>query len=274
MLPAGGAALGWLLLTTLWLPRWITRAATRAGAQRRHGRWTHPAASSARPDARADRRASLHGRLDLQPAAQRRDLPLAGGRAGAALRCARRGHLEAVAPGGDAPPARPTRATTCCLYQRIAPKPVAATRIIAAMPAPCWRPAGRHGLRRHRHHRRRPLFGEALAALSVGSAVFISVFVALMGVMQALLPIWAELHGASAARVGRSVRQALYLAALRRASAWRSAVPGPLLHWTEVPAALQGEVSATSRCWRWRCRPRCCSACTARSTRAWASRSW
>ena len=36
----------------------------------------------------------------------------------------------------------------------------------------------------------------ALAALSVGSAIFISVFVSLMGVVQALLPVWAELHGA------------------------------------------------------------------------------
>ena len=37
---------------------------------------------------------------------------------------------------------------------------------------------------------------EALAALSVGSAIFISVYVALMGVVQALMPVWAELRGA------------------------------------------------------------------------------
>ena len=36
---------------------------------------------------------------------------------------------------------------------------------------------------------------QALAALSVGSAVYITVFVALMGILQALLPTWAELHG-------------------------------------------------------------------------------
>ncbi|HKB54027.1 MAG TPA: MATE family efflux transporter, partial [Ramlibacter sp.] len=36
---------------------------------------------------------------------------------------------------------------------------------------------------------------QALAALSVGSAVYISVFVGLMGMLQALLPTWAELHG-------------------------------------------------------------------------------
>ena len=36
---------------------------------------------------------------------------------------------------------------------------------------------------------------QALAALSVGSAVYISVFVGLLGMLQALLPTWAELHG-------------------------------------------------------------------------------
>jgi len=36
----------------------------------------------------------------------------------------------------------------------------------------------------------------ALASLSVGSATYISVHVALMGIVQALLPIWAELQGA------------------------------------------------------------------------------
>src|SRR4051812_29179065 len=53
---------------------------------------------------------------------------------------------------------------------------------------------------------------QALAALSVGAAVYITVFVALIGVLQALLPAWAELHGAKRGReLGRSVRQALYL---------------------------------------------------------------
>ena len=33
---------------------------------------------------------------------------------------------------------------------------------------------------------------EALAALSVGSAIFVSVYVSLMGIFQALLPLWAE----------------------------------------------------------------------------------
>jgi MATE family multidrug resistance protein len=84
----------------------------------------------------------------------------------------------------------------------------------------------------------------ALAALSVGSAVYITVFVALMGVLQALLPAWAELHGAGRREdVGRSVRQALYLAALAAvAGVFGLLFPNALLQGTEVPPALQQDV--------------------------------
>ena len=52
----------------------------------------------------------------------------------------------------------------------------------------------------------------ALAALSVGSAIYISIYVALNGLITALLPVWAELRGAgSHVALGQSVRQALYL---------------------------------------------------------------
>ena len=52
----------------------------------------------------------------------------------------------------------------------------------------------------------------ALAALAVASATYVTVHISLMGMLQALLPIWAELHGAQRhAEVGRSVRQALYV---------------------------------------------------------------
>jgi MATE family multidrug resistance protein len=87
---------------------------------------------------------------------------------------------------------------------------------------------------------------EALAALSVGSAVYITVFVALMGVLQALLPTWAELHGGRRhADLGRSVRQALYVAAIGSVTGcWALLSPGPLLRWTEVPIALQDEVGS------------------------------
>ncbi len=86
----------------------------------------------------------------------------------------------------------------------------------------------------------------ALAALSVGTAIYVSVFVSLIGVMQATLPVWAELRGAQRHReIGASVRQSLYLCAMAVAVGmgvllWAQ----PLLHWTEVPAALQAEVLA------------------------------
>ncbi len=84
----------------------------------------------------------------------------------------------------------------------------------------------------------------ALAALSVGSAVYISVYVGLMGVLQALLPVWAELHGAGQRpAVGRSVRQALYLCGLTAVAGMAMLLfPDGLMRWTQVPEALQGEV--------------------------------
>ena len=84
----------------------------------------------------------------------------------------------------------------------------------------------------------------ALAALSVGSATYITVHISLMGMLQALLPVWAELHGANKnAAVGQSVRQALYLCMLTALIGMTAlAFPGPLLNWTQVPEALQAEV--------------------------------
>ena len=85
----------------------------------------------------------------------------------------------------------------------------------------------------------------SLAALSIGSALFVSVYVSLQGALQALLPIWAEQRGADQPlAIGRSLRQALYLCAL--ASALGMAVllaPGALLRWAEVPLSLQDEVT-------------------------------
>jgi MATE family multidrug resistance protein len=89
----------------------------------------------------------------------------------------------------------------------------------------------------------------ALAALSVGSAIFISVYVALMGGLQALLPVWAELHGARrTAEVGRSVRQSLYLCAAAIVLGMAVLLfPAPLLRWTEVPTPLRGDVESYLR---------------------------
>ena len=85
---------------------------------------------------------------------------------------------------------------------------------------------------------------ESLAALSIGSAVFISVYVAVMGVFQALLPIWAEQHGARENQaIGASLRQVLYLwllACLLGMAVLLS--PEPILNATDVPPALRAEV--------------------------------
>ncbi len=86
----------------------------------------------------------------------------------------------------------------------------------------------------------------ALAALSIGSAVFISVYVALMGMLQALMPVWAEQRGARMQEaIGASVRQSLYIWLV--ATVLGMAVllhPAPLLRWTQVPDGLRGQVEA------------------------------
>lgn len=85
---------------------------------------------------------------------------------------------------------------------------------------------------------------EALAALSVGSALYISVYVGLIGIVQALLPIWAEMRGGRHyAALGRSLRQSLYLCALITALGMTALLlPGSLLRWADVPPSMQGEV--------------------------------
>ncbi|MBQ0131688.1 MAG: polysaccharide biosynthesis C-terminal domain-containing protein, partial [Comamonas sp.] len=87
---------------------------------------------------------------------------------------------------------------------------------------------------------------QALAALSVASAVFVSVYVSLMGVLQALLPIWSEQHGrGEQAGMGASFRQSLYLAAGATALGMLVLLfPGWLLQWTQVPPDMQGDVRA------------------------------
>ncbi len=86
----------------------------------------------------------------------------------------------------------------------------------------------------------------ALAALSVGSAIYISVYVALNGLMQALLPVWSELRGAGAnVKLGQSVRQALYLClGVSCLGTLALIFPDPWLKLTEVPLALQTDIKA------------------------------
>ncbi len=85
---------------------------------------------------------------------------------------------------------------------------------------------------------------EALAALSVGSAFYISVYVGLIGIVQALLPVWAELLGARRFEaIGASLRQSLYLSGFIIAAGMAALLfPGPLLRWTGVPEAMRQEV--------------------------------
>jgi MATE family multidrug resistance protein len=85
----------------------------------------------------------------------------------------------------------------------------------------------------------------SLAALAIGSSVFVTVYVSLNGLLTALLPIWAELHGGRRlAAIGPSARQSLYLCAA--ASVLGMAVllhPQPILRATQVPPELR-EVAA------------------------------
>jgi multidrug resistance protein, MATE family len=97
----------------------------------------------------------------------------------------------------------------------------------------------------------------ALAALSIGSAIYISIYVALNGMLQALLPVWAQLRGAEQfAQVGRSVRQALYVCSAAIVLGVLALLyPDPWLQWTEVPAALQAEVRSYLQVLAWAVAP-------------------
>jgi MATE family multidrug resistance protein len=86
---------------------------------------------------------------------------------------------------------------------------------------------------------------EALAALSVGSSLYITVFVALMGVLQALLPILSEHVGAGRKHaIGHCFEQGLYICGLLSvAGAFLLCHPQLILEWTQVPVPLQGVVT-------------------------------
>ena len=90
---------------------------------------------------------------------------------------------------------------------------------------------------------------QALAVLSLASSIYISIYVALNGLLQALLPVWSELHGAGKTReLGRSFRQTLYITALATltgmAGLW---FPDPWLSWTQVPLELWPDVRSYLR---------------------------
>ncbi|WP_322991806.1 MATE family efflux transporter [Limnohabitans sp.] len=90
---------------------------------------------------------------------------------------------------------------------------------------------------------------QALAVLALASSIYISIYVALNGLIQALLPVWAELQGGGRqAQVGQSVRQALYIAGgaavLGICGLW---FPDLWLAATEVPEELWPDVRAYLR---------------------------
>ncbi|MES2399279.1 MAG: MATE family efflux transporter [Pseudomonadota bacterium] len=84
----------------------------------------------------------------------------------------------------------------------------------------------------------------ALAALSVGSALYVSIYIGLIGIVQALLPIWSEMLGARRYEaVGQSLRQSLYLCIFITVTGMAAMLfPGPLLRWAQVPDAMRDEV--------------------------------
>ena len=84
----------------------------------------------------------------------------------------------------------------------------------------------------------------ALAALSVGSAIYISIYVGLIGIVQALLPIWSEMLGARRhEEVGRSLRQSLYLCALITVVGMTAMLfSSPILRWAQVPESMRADV--------------------------------
>lgn len=84
-----------------------------------------------------------------------------------------------------------------------------------------------------------------LAALSVGAAIYISLYVGLTGIVQALVPLIGHHHGAHAhERIGETFRQGVYLALM-------AALPGMLIMWWPDPVlamtAASPEVSAQAR---------------------------
>ena len=79
-----------------------------------------------------------------------------------------------------------------------------------------------------------------LAALGLGSSIYISVYIGLTGILTALQPIAGQLYGARRyPEIGEQVRQSLWLAfALMIIGFLILYFPGPLLHLARVPAAL------------------------------------
>lgn len=80
-----------------------------------------------------------------------------------------------------------------------------------------------------------------LAALGLGSSIYVSVYISLTGVLSALQPLAAQLYGARRdAEIGEEVRQALWLALVLMVIGGAILYfPGPLLDLARAPEALR-----------------------------------
>ena len=85
-----------------------------------------------------------------------------------------------------------------------------------------------------------------LAAVGIGASIYFSVFVALMGVLLAVTPTVAQLHGAGRhGEIGEPVRQAMWLAlGLAVVSIIVYSHPEPLLAMSEAPPVVAAKVRA------------------------------
>jgi MATE family multidrug resistance protein len=97
-----------------------------------------------------------------------------------------------------------------------------------------------------------------LAALGLGSSIYISVYIGLTGILTALQPIAAQLYGARReAEIGEEVRQALWLGiALVVIGFVILYFPGPLLDLAHAPDALRERTSSYLRASRFACTTR------------------
>jgi len=92
-----------------------------------------------------------------------------------------------------------------------------------------------------------------LAAVGIGSSIYFSVFVALMGVLLALTPIVAHMYGAGRyADIGEELRQSAWLAAaLAVISLALFAYPEPFLAIARLEPALEAKVRAYLHALAW-----------------------
>ena len=87
---------------------------------------------------------------------------------------------------------------------------------------------------------------QALAVLSVSSAIYVTVYVTLLGVIQALLPMFAELYGGKKfSAVGELLRQSLYVwVILSVVGALVLLSPYFFMQSTQVPVSVQADAQS------------------------------